>query len=97
MSRFVLTPLACWDLEEIGDFIARSNPRAAARLIRTLEEKCQILAQFPSLGSCCEDLAPGLRSFAVGNYVIFYRPIDQGIQVIRVLHGGRNLPSLFRA
>ena len=41
------------------------------------------------------DLAPELRSFPVDNYIIFYRPISEGIQVIRVLHGARDIPPLF--
>jgi len=30
------------------------------------------------------------------NYVIFYRPISEGIEVIRVLHGGRDIERLFQ-
>ena len=37
------------------------------------------------------DIVPGVRSFPVGNYLIFYRETGQGIEIIRVLHGARNL------
>jgi toxin ParE1/3/4 len=54
-----------------------------------------MLSQLPEIGKRRFDLAPGLRSLAVGNYVIFYRPVSEGIQIIRVLHGARDIPSLF--
>ena len=41
------------------------------------------------------ELAPRLRSFPVGPYVLFYRPTPNGIEVARVLHGARDIPSLF--
>ena len=40
-------------------------------------------------------MATGLRSLPLGNYIIFYRPIDDGIEVVRILHGARDLPPLF--
>jgi toxin ParE1/3/4 len=42
-----------------------------------------------------EELSARLRSFAVGNYVIFYRPAKDGIEVVRILHGARDFPPLF--
>jgi plasmid stabilization system protein ParE len=36
-----------------------------------------------------------LRSLPVGSYIVFYRPMEDGIIVIRVLHGARYLPELF--
>ncbi|WGM40609.1 Toxin ParE3 [Caulobacter sp. NIBR1757] len=55
-----------------------------------------MLAEFPNAGPARDDLAPGLRSFAVYPYVLFYRPITGGIEVVRVLDGRRNItPDLF--
>jgi len=41
------------------------------------------------------DLSPELRGFPVGNYLVFYRPASDGIEIIRVLHGARDIPELF--
>jgi len=41
------------------------------------------------------DLSPELRGFPVGSHLIFYRPAVDGIEVIRVLHGARDIPKLF--
>jgi toxin ParE1/3/4 len=95
MSRYRLTPEARRDLDEITDFIAADNPAAAERLIDRIEERCRALAEMPGMGRAREELAPNLRSSHVGKYIIFYRPVDEGIDVIRVLHGHRDIPKLF--
>jgi len=83
------------DRVEITLHIARDNPAAAERLLETIDDKCRLLARMPELGRKRPDLAPNLRSLPVGNYVIFYRSEMDGIQVIRVLHGARDIPALF--
>ncbi|HLP91141.1 MAG TPA: type II toxin-antitoxin system RelE/ParE family toxin [Nostocaceae cyanobacterium] len=47
------------------------------------------------MGRSRYELLPGLRSFPVGSYLIFYFPINQSIEVIRVLHGARDIAKLF--
>ena len=49
------------------------------------------------MGPMRDELAPGLQSFPVGKYLIFYRKMKGGIEIIRVLHGARNLPEVFGA
>lgn len=83
------------DLVEIGLYIARDNPRAADRLLDEIERKCNMLARQPLIGEIRDDLQPDLRSFSVGNYVIFYRPMTDGMELIRVLHGARDMDRLF--
>lgn len=79
------------DLVEIGDFIARDSPPNAARFIAQLEEFCRFLASRPLAGRVRDELSTGLRSFTYGRYVIFYRVIDDGVEIVRVLHGARDL------
>jgi toxin ParE1/3/4 len=95
VKRYRLTIEAEKDLDEITDFIAADNPKAALRLIDGIEARCQALADMPGMGRGREELAPNLRSSHVGKYIIFYRPEDQGIEVIRVIHGHRDIPNLF--
>ncbi len=80
---------------EIILHIARDNEDAAFRLIDTIDERFELLARFPKAGPARPDVLPELRSFPVGNYLIFYRPIDDGVEVMRVVHGARNLRRLF--
>jgi toxin ParE1/3/4 len=83
------------DLEEVKNYISRDNPDAAVRLILLIREKCTLLAQQPGIGRDRSDILSGLRGFPVGNYVIFYQPTNDGIAVVRVLHGARDIPELF--
>jgi len=57
--------------------------------------KFQTLATQPGIGRARDELAESLRSFPVGNYVIFYRATQGGIEVVRVLSGFRDIPNVF--
>jgi toxin ParE1/3/4 len=85
------------DLDEIWDYIAQESVAAANRLIDTIVATCHRLASQPEMGRLRPELAPNLRSFPVRNYVTFYRPTQDGIEVARVLHGSRDIDALFRA
>ena len=89
------TPAARLDLCDIWGYIAEDNVTAADRMLDEIDAQCKFLARTPELGRLREDLSPRLRSWVVGNYVIFYRPQPNGIEVMRVLHGRRNFPALF--
>jgi toxin ParE1/3/4 len=90
MARPRFTPDAFSDLEEIVNYVAERDATAAARLLERIEDECWRLAHDPGMGQLRPDLLPNLRFFPVGNYLIFYRESDEGIQVIRVLHGARD-------
>lgn len=79
------------DLTSIVRHIARDNPAAAHRWLTSIEELfCRLAAQ-PEMSAVCETRRFGLiRRHSFGNYVIYYRPIDDGIDVLRVLHGARD-------
>jgi toxin ParE1/3/4 len=95
MSRLQFTPRAIKDLEEIEDYISKDNPDAALRLVRKIRTKCSLLSRQPGTGRNRSELRPELRGFPVGNYLIFYQPSREGIEVIRILHGARDVPSFF--
>ena len=96
MARVVLAPAAAADLAAIETHIAADNPRAAAALLDRFERKTQrSSAARPGIGRLRADLQPNVRSFAVGRYVIFYRASDLGIEVVRVLHGMRDIDRIF--
>jgi toxin ParE1/3/4 len=83
------------DLIDLWTYIAADNPAAADNLLDQIESVCKMLARAPLLGRARSELAAGLRSFSVGDYLIFYLPRKNGIVVVRVLSGHRNLDALF--
>jgi len=96
MAQVLRTPQANLDLLEIWTHVARTDAHAADRLLETIDQQCDRLADFPQMGRRRDDLAPSMRSFPAESYVIFYREIPNGIEVIRVLHGARNIDALFQ-
>lgn len=82
------------DLIEIWAYIARDNPKAADRLLDRLDRKSMTLAKTPYLGMARSDIAEGVRHFPVGNYLILYRVKDDGMEVVRYVHGKRRLRDL---
>jgi toxin ParE1/3/4 len=92
---YVLTGQAKKDLEEINHFIAEDDPQAANRFLDAFERKCQMLAQFPEMGRRWDDINPPLRSFPLGKYLIFYRLIEEGVEIVRVLSGYRDFEAIF--
>jgi plasmid stabilization system protein ParE len=95
MSRFVLTPAARADLTEISDYISRDNPNAARRVRDELRTAMQKLAEMPEMGHYRRDLADEpLRFWPVYSYLIIYRSEARPVQVVRVLHGARDVRRL---
>jgi toxin ParE1/3/4 len=95
MSQFSLSHLARTDLAEIYERVARDKPIAARRLLSGFFERFRLLAEFPELGEKRDNLRSNLRSFSVGNYVIFYFPDAHDLRIVRVVHGARNITALF--
>ena len=93
MAVIVLQPRAKADLSEIWEFIADDSDDQADAFIDLIDQKFQLLAQQAELGRRRDELAEGLRSFPVGRYVIFYLPIPGGVQIVRVLHGARDIEA----
>lgn len=92
-----VTPEARADLEEIWEYIAEDNPPAADHLIEAFYKRFTMIAVHPRIGRDRSSLRPNMRSFTVRrHYVIFYRPLPHAIEVVRVIHGARNIECLFQ-
>lgn len=83
------------DLIEIWIYIAQDNPEVADRVLDDIEQRFHALADNPLMGRLRPDIALELRYFTVGKYLILYRTVPDGIQIVRVIHGARDLSHLF--
>lgn len=95
MSRYVINILASQDLNEIADYFAENSIEAGEQFFQTFNRKCQQLVAFPNSGKSYESIRPGLRGLSFETYIIFYRILEDGIEILRVISGRRDFPSLF--
>lgn len=95
MAKVRLSAAAKLDLKDIWKYVAADSPDAADRLLDHIESAALMLAKSPLMGRSRDALVFGMRSFPVGNYLIFYLPRKGGITVVRCLSGYRDLDSIF--
>ncbi len=91
----IISDQATDDLSDIWLYIATDHPNTADRFIELLHEKCLLLCEDPEIGRRRDEILPGLRSFPVKRYIIFYRSQPDRVEIIRVLSGYRDLDQLF--
>jgi toxin ParE1/3/4 len=90
-----LSEIAEADLEEIAAYIARDNPRAAVRIIDSLLDQCERVCANPLGYEACEYLLPGMRRAVRRPYLVLFVVNQDGVRIERIVHGARDLPSLF--
>lgn len=95
MGRITRRPLAAADVLDIWDYIAEDSIEQADRWVDKLDEKFKLIATQPLMGRSRAELAANVRSFPFGRYVIFYEPVEGGIDVVRVLHSARDIDAVF--
>lgn len=81
---------------EIGRYIIErtQSRRRGLDVINRIEQKCAHYAKFPLSGTSREDIGPGLRCFRVEKLLVIYRPREDGMVVILVTHGHRDLRTV---
>ena len=98
MPHLLKTSVAERDVAEIADYISHDNIDAALRFLDAVEQTGDLLVHWPHLGAAIDNQhIDELRRMQVKgfpNFLILYRPIDDGVVVLRVVHGARDLPSL---
>lgn len=95
MLRIVRSSESESDLLTLSEWIGADNPSAAARWLDEIDRTVQLLATFPNVGESVERYGPGVRRISLGAYVILFRPIEGDLELMRVLHGSRNIDRLF--
>ena len=91
MSRPLLNPTR-W---RFGPIIAQDSIEAANRLLDRFDRLFRLISTQPRLGKAVEELAPRLRFVPLGSYLVFYQPVDNGVQIVRLLHGARDITAEF--
>ena len=91
------SPASEADFEDIGDHIALQNPMRAVSFVRELRIKATRIGEFPNAGPPRFQWGDGVRIAIHGPYLLVYRVRNERVQILRVVHGARDLDALFEA
>ena len=105
MKTFSFSQAAIRDINEICEFYGQENVDVASRLFDNIRKKCKLYAEFPNMGKKYSHFIPNreeyyqsfisnLRGFVVDDYVVFYYPRQDGIDVFRIMSGKQDLISI---
>jgi toxin ParE1/3/4 len=98
MANVTWTLAAEQDLEDAFLYIGREqcSPMAAARVIRDIVDQAGTYAVQPLLAEARPEFGHAIRAYHAHRYVVFYRPASDGIEILRVIHGSRDVFKVFR-
>ena len=82
------------DLADIWLSVAKDSPRAADHFLDAIAERILQVAVFPESGPRRPGIGADTRALTIGNYLILYRLAEERIEVVRVVHGARDVSTL---
>jgi plasmid stabilization system protein ParE len=100
VAKYTLSAEAVADLDTIWEYVARDDVDAADRIVEAAYRVCTNLAKHPELGPLRRFYSSGpgnIRYFVITefpNYLIFYRVVADGVEIIRILHGAQDVGDL---
>ena len=96
MRLFRLAPEAGEDIKGIWSFIVRDSVEAAAKVREDIRDNCRRLARHPYMGHRRDDLTSrkDVLFWPVYSYLIIYRPHTKPLEILRILHGKRNIKNI---
>ena len=97
MPNVDYAPQAKVDVLEVVRYTAvrSQSHQTCSMFLNALDERIKVLARHPNIGRARPDLGEAVRSLTFGNYIIFYVPTKNGIQLVRFLHGSRDIQASF--
>ena len=93
--RYFINILATQDLREIADYFTAHSIEAGEKFFRKFDDRCEQLINFPKIGRSYAEIRSYLRGLPLDGYIIFYRILGDGIEILRVINARRDLPSIF--
>ena len=92
-GKFRQTPQARRVLLEIWLYIAADSESAADKLLDRVDGVLAMLARSSKAGRARPELGPGIRSFPLANYVLFYRAVGDDFELVRFLNARLDIDS----
>ncbi|CAN5913532.1 type II toxin-antitoxin system RelE/ParE family toxin [soil metagenome] len=89
--KVTFSPASQADLLDIAIFSAQDNPKRALTFVDELEDKCNVLGSAPGIGTSRPELGEGTRMLPHGRYLIFYRELNKGLRIERIMHSSPDI------
>ena len=96
MKRYIVAPQAKEDLKAIRDYLKReAGLEVAQSTLKKIREAFDFLNHTPGAGHLREDLTDKpVKFWSVFSYLIIYNPAAQPVEILRVVHGNRDVADL---
>ena len=95
MNSYIIAPEAIRDLEQIIDYFAMDNVDRGEQFLDEFTKKCRYLTQFPMMGRSYREIRSYLRGLPMKKHIIFYRVLNDGLEIMRVVPANRYLEAIF--
>lgn len=105
MKTYSFSQSAIQDINQICEFYGQQNVDVASRLFDNIRKKCKLYAEFPKMGKDWSAFLPNrenyfsfisnLRGFVIDDYIVFYYPRQDGIDIFRIISGRQDLTNIF--
>lgn len=102
-SRIILRPAADQDIIDQAEYLTRHQSlQTGLRFYRAADETFRLIASQPEIGTRAEfrsSFLHGMRMFPLKrfpNHLVFYRRVENDVEIIRILHGARDIETLFK-
>jgi toxin ParE1/3/4 len=99
MNQYIIADEAIQDLKSIADYFLENNLEAGEQFLQAFNLRCCQLASFPNMGRSYAQIRPGVRGLSLRGFIIFYQAENNNeavkIEILRIVHGKRNLRSIF--
>lgn len=96
MIPVVFAPSAEKDITDIGEYIRKDNPQRAETFVEELIAKAEAIGHMPERYPKRSNVRPGLRVAVHAKYLIFFQLRSDSVEIVRVIHGARDLYRAFR-
>lgn len=95
--RYRISEDAERELDEIFLYWAtRTSVETADRVVERITERFWLVGEHPDAGKAAEEIAPGVKCFPAGNYLIYYRKTRRGVDIVHIFHGAREQKAAFK-
>lgn len=87
----IISYQATEDLIDLWLYISNDSLQNADKFIDHIHQQCRLICSNPEIGRERNELSPGIRSFPVTRYIVYYRIKSKALEIVRIMSGYRDI------